>query len=295
MYATPFVCMLVIIISGLVFNTAAILSICSKRGRMTFKDEVIFSLCISNLIQSLLSFTIQLDALYIENISSLGCSMESFLKCFCTYAAIAHFVILCFERYLSIVYPYLAQRWFPDRCLRALLLIAGWVYGLVFSLPPLLGVGSYRKTNSKSTYCFLSFEEKFLGTDIFVYTLLLFNFIIPLGITVVIYILIIRDLRKAVEVVTRTNGRGSIVSRSSQKNVRTQIIALLWTIFIYIFLWMPLAVVICLTYRGILVSPLTESLTIYFSKFCTVVSPVVFCLIERQFWKFVRDARRSFR
>ena len=290
MQIIPFVCMLLIIIIGLIFNTAAILSICFNSNRFSLKNQLILSLCISNVIQDLIPFTMELEALYVENINGIICSMESFLICLCTYSAIAHFIILSFERYISIVAPYKARRWFRRRWVKSLLLFLCWIYGLILSIPPLIGWSSYRKTHPDSTYCCLSFEDKSVSVKIYFFLLIVLNFAIPITMTVVIYALIIRDLKKTVDTVTRQNGRGSIVSRCSQRNVRTQVIILLLTIFIYVFSWMPLAIVCCMFYYDVPVSRLTEYFVIYMSKSSTVSSPIVFCLLERQFWNFMREA-----
>ena len=286
-----FGCLLTIVISGLIFNTIAILSICMKHTRLTLKDEVTLGLCVSNLIQLLLAYTIELDATYTGDFNELTCVMESFLICFCTYAAIAHFVLLSVERYISIVTPYRAERLFRKCWVKFLFLSLGWVYGLIFALPPLFGWNSYTKTRPDSIYCSLSFHDKSYETKIYFYILVIFNFILPLILMLTFFVRIITELKKATRRAVHRSGRSSVVSRCSQKNVVGQGITLLLIVMLYMLSWVPYVIVCFLFYYDIPVSRLTEYLTVYLVKSSTTSSPIVFCLLEKQFWNFMYEMR----
>lgn len=288
-----FVSILCIVITGIICNTLAILSLCMKPTQPTIKDRVTLSLCISNLIQVLIGYTTELDTAYTGRFNETACKMEAFIIGFCTYAAIAHFVLLSIERYISIVTPYRADHHFKKGWIKCTFLLVAWVHGIVFALPPLFGWNSYVRTRPDSNYCSLAFQDRSVTSLAYFYVVLIFSFVLPITLMSVLFLFIIIDLRKASKRAAHRSGRSSVASRCSQRNVYTQGITLLLIILLYLLSWLPYVVICFCLFYDIRVSRLTEYFAACLVKSSTTTSPIVFCLVEKQFWTLICPIRNG--
>ena len=103
----------------------------------------------------------------------------------------------------------------------------------------------------------------------------------------ILFTIIIRDLRRAQILSTRRSGLLSILSISSQRNVEGQSKTLLLIVLLYMLSWVPYTV-ICVFYNNEKpVSQTAEFISIFLVISSTTSSPVVFCLLEKQFWNII--------
>lgn len=295
MFVAAFICVLVMFLIGLILNTAAILFISTQKRRFILKDQLTLSLCGSNILQLLIGYTTELDALYTGKLNVISCTAASFMMFLCSYSAIIHYVLLSLERYVSIVRPYTAAQWFKRYWVKRLFLTIGWLYGLLWAIPPLFGLHSYAKIQTNSIQCTLVYAKRSsTAATVYYYGIFVLALFVPGTVMILFYVLIIAELRKAKKKAVHRSGRLSVVSIASGKNITIQKIIVCSLLTLYMISWLPFTLISLFHYN---VTMTIECLAIYLAKSSTIWSPLIFCVLEKKFCNYLcynhRDSLRD--
>jgi len=274
-----------IMVTGLVVNTVALVFLLRKKSTSTLKDKVIIVLCIINVLQST-GFGIELNAAIKGSVTTLWCKTAGFIICFLTYTSIGYFLILAIERYVAILRPLHYGTWFTFRNTMVLLVLPP-LYGLSIGALPLVGWSGYARPRNNSIYCTYDFQLQstkgyFMFTSVVV-------FIGPIVLTTACFTCILLELKGKVSQTRRRYGKNSDLTANSSKSMLEQSLSSMLAIFVYIFSWLPYCLVCFEYFADRNVSVEFEDVAKFLSKASTILSIVVYCLIERKFRCFFRD------
>ena len=99
---------------------------------------------------------------------------------------------------------------------------------------------------------------------------------------------ILREIRRTASMFSYKLGHNSRLSRDSVRTAHGQYLSTLLITSTYLLSWMPYACVCFMFYFHQYVPVKFEMFAIFTSKSATVTSPIIFCLIEKPFRKFLK-------
>lgn len=285
------VCFSIIITFEMSFNTIAISLIFRKRSKTTLKDKLVTTLCFINISQTI-PYSNELIFAILDSAEKRVCIAAAFLVCFATYTSIGYFVVLLIERYISVVFPFKYDVITHKKWVRNIFFMLPVLYGLMFSVPPLLGWGKYGHTQRNATYCGYDIKMTRPTDKSFFYTAIILTFGMPVIFTSLCFGHIYINLRRTALTCSRRFGHTSTITLSSWRTVKEQYISSLLTTLFYFVSWVPYTAVCFLHFYQFKVPQEFEDFAVYMSKSSTITSPVVYCLIEKRVWTSMKRNKR---
>jgi len=282
----------ILIITNLGCNIFAIVFIFRKRSETTVKDKIVTLLCALNAIQ-VIAYSIELRCAIDEDISSGHCMAEAFIICAFTYSSIGYFVVLAVERYISIVFPYQHEFWYSSTR-NIIWFTLPPAVGVILGAAPLVGWSSYGKSRDRSFHCGYDFNDNRTSTKVYFLFVLLLFFGLPVVLTSVCFRRILIELRQTVTDRTIQCGGASYVARDSVRSVKDHSKSWLFIMLVYIGSWAPYAVYCFYMYfDGEGVPEGLDTFVSFLAKTSTISSPIVYCLIEKRFQKFITRVKSN--
>ena len=207
-----------------------------------------------------------------------------------TYTSIGYFVVLAYERFTSVTYPFKYIQTFSKPGRKFFCLLAPGFFGLIMALPPLLGWSRYglKTAEGRSGYCRLDFRDRsWTSVSYFVFISIL-TLLLPLTFTFTCFTRIVLDLRGQTMKNRRNFGKNSLISHTSLQMCRQQVLCTVLVTCVYLLSWLPHCVLCVSYYCGFEVWGSAETTAVMMSKSSTVTSPIIYCFIEKPFRRFVR-------
>ena len=281
--------LILVIIGGGVCNILAIYFIVTKKSKTTVKEKIIVLLCNTNLGQ-IVGFSIELRAATNGSIDEGSCKAAAFITCSLTYTAIGYFFALTLLRWIAVKHPFKYYMIMTNNHKSHWLSIPPLI-GATFGIFPFLGWSKYVKPKPDSTYCCLDFEDKTAVSISYFFTVTSIIFVLPTLLTTFGYISIIKELKRAASEAKQKFGRESSIMKNNVKSFHSQSLSSVLVATVYIVSWLPYTYVCFCYYYNLNVSPAVEYISLYLCKSGTILSPVVYCLIEKPFRSYaVRTA-----
>ncbi|CAK6957189.1 pinopsin-like [Scomber scombrus] len=207
---------------------------------------------------------------------SYGCRWYGFSNALCGVVSLVSLSLLSFERYLIVLH---SSRSDCSQYRRARLAVAAsWLYSLVWTLPPLLGWSSYGPEGPGTT-CSVEWHQRSAAARSYISCLFVFCLLLPLMLMLFCYGRILLAVRKVARQVTRSK------QSSAERREVCILVMVVSMVTGYLLCWMPYGVVAMLSSfgRNGVVPPAASLIPSLLAKTSTVLNPVIYVLLNKQF------------
>uniref|UniRef100_A0A4W5LWX1 Teleost multiple tissue opsin 2b n=1 Tax=Hucho hucho TaxID=62062 RepID=A0A4W5LWX1_9TELE len=194
-------------------------------------------------------------------------------------------VVLSYDRYSTLT---VYNKRGPDYRKPLLAVGGSWLYSLIWTVPPLLGWSSY-DLEGAGTSCSVSWTLRTAQSHAYIVCL----FVFCLGLPIVIMVYCYCRLLWAVKQV------GKIRKTAARRREHHILFMVLTTVVCYILCWMPYGVVAMMATFGRpgIITPVAAVVPSLLAKSSTVINPIIYILMNKQFYRcfliLFRCERRS--
>ncbi|XP_040036744.2 teleost multiple tissue opsin 3b isoform X1 [Gasterosteus aculeatus] len=209
---------------------------------------------------------------------SYGCRWYGFSNAFFGIVSLVSLSLLSLERY-SAVLGRTHSNSDSSQYRRAWLAVAAsWLYSLVWTLPPLLGWSSYGP-EGPGTICSVQWHQRSTAARSYIGCLFVFCLLLPLLLMLFCYGRILLAVRAVARQVSRIN------QSSAERREGRVLLMVVSMVTGYLLCWMPYGVVAMLASFGKpgVVSPAASLIPSLLAKTSTVLNPVIYVLLNKQF------------
>lgn len=287
---------LVILISTLLNTSLIYFTLKNNKALQTmrFKDKLIISLAVCDILRALVGYALELRVAKLERDNSHEvCNLPGVVISSLSYIAIHHLVLMTFDRWLFITKPMKAILFHSSNVATMLSLIVTWAIPLLLALLPLFGFGSYSFEND-SIRCSVNWPKSDLKNR--TYQLLLFTcfFFLPLAAMIFFYVILRRFLRKSCRIlvgVCEDLTMTTVIKTRAKAERRTTSMFFVMAL-VFVISWSPYGVLSCINAFSDIRSntkSIIEILAVIPAKASTLYNPVVIAWYDRQFLLFLLE------
>lgn len=232
-----FICVL-----GLFGNLLVIIVVLKDKHMRNTTNILILSLAVADLLFILfcVPFTATGYALPVWPFGAIGCKLTQYAMYVCAYASVYTLVIMSLDRYLAVVHAIRSMSWRSERNTWFAIAII-WIIILCGNIPIILqwGVFEYQHQGENRSACIQITElhDVNSGKKYFAF-FFFFGFIIPLGITMLMYGLMLKRLLYGV---VPGGGSQSAESMRAKKRVTRMVIIV---VVIFALCWLPIQIIL---------------------------------------------------
>uniref|UniRef100_A0A4W4DRL1 G-protein coupled receptors family 1 profile domain-containing protein n=1 Tax=Electrophorus electricus TaxID=8005 RepID=A0A4W4DRL1_ELEEL len=264
-----------IMTSGFLNNVVVLALFCKFKTLRTPVNVILVNISLSDLLVcacgTTLSFASSVRGRWF--LGKQACMWHGFVNSCFGIVSLISLVILSYERYRTLtVYN---QKSLGYR--KPLLAVGGsWLYSLIWTVPPLLGWSSYGLEGA-GTSCSVSWTERSPKSS--AYIVCLFIFCLGLPVTVMVY-----SYGRLFYAVKQVGKVRRSASRKREFRLLSMVIVM---VTCYLLCWTPygiVALIVTFGRRGA-VSPLASVVPSLLAKSSTVINPVIYILLNKQFYK----------
>ena len=208
------------------------------------------------------------------------CTVTGFLICFSAYVSVTHMMALPLEQLLHIVYPILWSKLFHSKLIKTLLVLAVWTYGILFAIPPLVGLSSYR---IKSGVCSLNWADRTVAGKIYLMSLFVFLYVLPMIAILVSFNLIQRELTSMKISAETLYGETNFRLMKKHKMLKQNNILVLAMITSFFIAWTPYA---CVAFMVVMDTKTTYTLTwvsAFLGKSTVLINPLLYFFLRSSY------------
>ena len=127
------------VIASIVLNLFAIIVLLSKKKKMNYLDVLIISLSTCDIFKAAVGYSLEINSSLTQPfITNQECQVVGFSVSFLGLVSIAHLAGIAVQRSIIFKFPEKARIWSSELRIAWYVVIPSWLYGLVWSLPPLL-------------------------------------------------------------------------------------------------------------------------------------------------------------
>ena len=279
---------------SIVLNSLALFIFFIIRNKLDFKDILLISLALSDLLQAVLGYPVEITATLQGKwmYGSDTCVFSGFSLTFLGLVSISHLVCLAAERYVSIVKPFFGEIIYRRRRYAVCVSVASWIYAFFWAILPIMGISSY--TFESETVCSINWKGKSRANKVYISLLFVFCYLLPVTIMATMFSLVVIELRQMLQNSQRMTGQDSQMVRDTYKVAKINSLLVLTMITAFLVAWTPYAAV---SLRSV-VSPHSymrrefEMTIAIFAKSSTVFNAVIYTLVYKKFrqalWKVLR-------
>ncbi|GFS05307.1 G-protein coupled receptor [Elysia marginata] len=279
-----------ILVLGLFGNSLVIIVVLADKHMRNTTNILILSLAFADLFFILfcVPFTATGYAMTVWPFGDVGCKMAQYAMHVCAYASVYTLVLMALDRYVAVVHAIRSMTWRSERNTWIAVFII-WVLCLTGNSPILVqyNVHEYPFNLENRSVCINThhLRDKMVG-QIFFSILLSIGYIVPLGVTLLMYGLMLKRLLYGV---VPGGANQSTESIRAKKRV-TRMVVIVEVIFAIC--WMPIQIILVLV--AFEKYPRTEArVVVMFAANClaymnSCVNPILYAFLSENF-------RRSFR
>ena len=284
--------LLTIVGGAIVMNGLVLVAFLKRRALLIKKDIIFVSMAISDILQSVLGYPMEIDRMLRgkDMEDDELCHFIGFSVTFLALVSIGHLSYLAVERCVALKNPYFfrktVNRWRWQTTTIALI----WLYALIFSVAPYTGGPGYARELDKRR-CSINWSKRDLGARVYLISLFVFCFLVPIIIMTVCSLISFTELRGLYERSKAVFGR----RRSSQATMDAYLANRKHSIMVFIMsttfiaLWIPYAIVSFFATVSSKTIP-TELLTIaaVIAKCSTIINPIIYTFMYSGFKRSVK-------
>jgi len=228
----------ILIVSGVLFNLFVPIAIYIDRSLLTSSNILILNIIFADLIVCGYVIPVILANRILDTnvMGTIGCQFNSFLTFLSMGISNSIFMIISLDRYLFIFYRCTHTRWFTIKRITIFLII---IWALWFAYGTSLTFMRGFEYEIEGYICFFSDE---IVSMAFTIMLIIFNFILPICVSLCFYIILLIKLRRVKNVIFKEKGDNIKVSDSqnNRQEMKT-IILLIITMATFVICWGPYA------------------------------------------------------
>uniref|UniRef100_A0A665U3Q9 Pinopsin-like n=1 Tax=Echeneis naucrates TaxID=173247 RepID=A0A665U3Q9_ECHNA len=267
-----------IMVLGLLNNLLVLVLFCRFRTLRTPVNMLLLNISVSDMLVCLcgttLSFASSLRGRWLYG--RHGCLWYGFINSCFGIVSLISLAVLSYDRYSTLM---VCNKRAPDYR-RPLLAVGGsWLYSVGWTVPPLLGWSSYGPEGA-GTSCSVTWTDRTSRSHSYIICL----FIFCLGLPVLVMVYCYGRLLYAVKQVGH-------IRRSAARHREFHILFMvITTVVCYLLCWMPYGVVAMMATFGQpgLISPVASVIPSILAKSSTVINPIIYILMNKQFYRCFR-------
>ncbi|KAK2814765.1 hypothetical protein Q7C36_023031 [Tachysurus vachellii] len=274
------VCLGIIGTFGFVNNAIVLLLFCRHKPLRSPINCMLVSISVSDLLVCVLGtpFSFAASARGRWLIGARGCVWYGFINSFLGIVSLISLAALSYERYCTMMGAMQAN---ITRYKKVFLGITfSWIYSLVWVVPPLFGWSQYGPEGPGTT-CSVNWTTKTANNVSYIVCLFFFCLILPFVVIVYSY----GKLLHAIKQVTRIH---TALSRKREQRVLLLVVTM---VVCYLLCWLPygiMALVVTFGEPG-LVTPEASIAPSLLAKTSTVINPIIYIFMNKQFYRCFRD------
>ncbi len=286
---------LCIIIFSVPLNIGALIHcLLSKSRAANGRLLLIASMAVSDIAQAIIGYLFQYIAMAYK-MTLLYCKISSFTVTFLAFVSMNHITALAIDCYLFICKPWLASKYptLPKKLTFFNLLFA-WAYALAWSMVPFIGWRGYAAVASGN--CVFQWNPVQNNRRVYIISLFVFCFTIPVITIVVCFIVVQITLYKMRKYATKMCGSNSIVVEDNKKAEKKYMKMSFVIAVVFILVWTPYAVVAIFELIGYDIEnkkhgKLLNDIASIIAKSSTIWNPFIYTVAKQS---FRRSVRRNF-
>ncbi|XP_078116485.1 teleost multiple tissue opsin 3a isoform X1 [Sander vitreus] len=270
------VCLGFILVAGIFNNFLALLIFAKFRSLWTPINVILLNISLSDILVCVFgtpfSFAASLHGRWL--IGEYGCKWYGFANSLFGIVSLVSLSVLSYERYTGVLCSSLVDM---SNFRKAWLCVGGsWLYSLFWTLPPILGWGSYGPEGPGTT-CSVQWHLHSPTSISYVLCLFIFCLLLPLLLMVYSYSRILMAIRRV----------GKINLQAAQRREQHILAMVLSMVSCYMLCWMPYGIMALMATfgRSGLITPMASVVPSVLAKFSTVVNPVVYMFFNNQFYR----------
>uniref|UniRef100_A0A8C7NX51 Teleost multiple tissue opsin 2b n=1 Tax=Oncorhynchus mykiss TaxID=8022 RepID=A0A8C7NX51_ONCMY len=260
---------------GFLNNFVVLLLFCKFKTLRTPVNMLLLNISVSDMLVctfgTTLSFTSSIKGKWL--LGRHGCLWYGFINSCFGIVSLISLVVLSYDRYSTLT---VYNKRGPDYRKPLLAVGGSWLYSLIWTVPPLLGWSSY-DLEGAGTSCSVSWTLRTAQSHAYIICL----FVFCLGLPIVIMVYCYCRLLWAVKQV------GKIRKTAARRREHHILFMVLTTVVCYILCWMPYGVVAMMATFGRpgIITPVAAVVPSLLAKSSTVINPIIYILMNKQFYR----------
>ncbi|XP_047444467.1 vertebrate ancient opsin-like [Mugil cephalus] len=261
---------------GLMNNLTVIVLFCRYKMLRSPINLLLINISISDLLVCVLgtpfSFAASTQGRWL--IGERGCVWYGFANSLFGIVSLISLAVLSYERYSTMMTPTEADS--SNYCKISLGIILSWVYSLIWTMPPLFGWSHYGPEGPGTT-CSVDWKAKTANNISYIICLFVFCLIVP-------FLVIVFCYGKLLYAIRQVSGINASMSRRREQRVLFMVVVM---VICYLLCWLPYGIMALLATFGPpgLVSPEASIIPSVLAKTSTVVNPVIYVFMNKQFYR----------
>ncbi|KAG7524806.1 vertebrate ancient opsin-like [Solea senegalensis] len=214
-------------------------------------------------------------------IGKAGCVWYGFANSLFGIVSLISLAVLSYERYTTMVVPAEAD---PSNYRKICLgIILSWVYSLIWTMPPLLGWSHYGPEGPGTT-CSVNWMARTANNISYIICLFVFCLIIP-------FLVIVFCYGKLLCAIRQVSGINASTSRKREQRVLCMVVVM---VICYLLCWLPYGIMALMATFGPpgFVTPEASIIPSVLAKASTVVNPVIYVFMNKQFYRCLQALLR---
>ncbi|XP_041660018.1 vertebrate ancient opsin-like [Cheilinus undulatus] len=261
---------------GLLNNLLVLVLFCRYKMLRSPINLLLINISISDLLVCVLgtpfSFAASTQGRWL--IGEVGCVWYGFANSLFGIVSLISLAVLSYERYSTMMTPTEADS--SNYCKISLGITLSWVYSLIWTMPPLFGWSSYGPEGPGTT-CSVDWSAKTANNVSYIICLFVFCLIVP-------FLVIVFCYGKLLCAIRQVSGINASMSRKREQRVLFMVVIM---VICYLLCWLPYGVMALLATFGPpgLVTPEASIIPSVLAKTSTVINPVIYVFMNKQFYR----------
>ncbi|XP_042353362.1 vertebrate ancient opsin-like [Plectropomus leopardus] len=261
---------------GLMNNLMVLVLFCRYKMLRSPINLLLINISISDLLVCVLgtpfSFAASTQGRWL--IGEGGCVWYGFANSLFGIVSLISLAVLSYERYSTMVAPTEADS--SNYRKISLGIIVSWVYSLIWTVPPLFGWSQYGPEGPGTT-CSVNWTAKTANSVSYIICLFVFCLMVP-------FLVIVFCYGKLLCAIRQVSGINTSMSRKREQRVLFMVVIM---VICYLLCWLPYGIMALLATFGPpgLVTPVASIIPSILAKTSTVINPVIYVFMNKQFYR----------
>ncbi|KAM6989633.1 teleost multiple tissue opsin a [Tautogolabrus adspersus] len=261
---------------GLLNNLLVLVLFCRYKMLRSPINLLLINISISDLLVCVLgtpfSFAASTQGRWL--IGNAGCVWYGFANSLFGIVSLISLAVLSYERYSTMMTPTEADS--SNYCKISLGITLSWVYSLIWTMPPLFGWSSYGPEGPGTT-CSVDWSAKTANNISYIICLFVFCLIVP-------FVVIVFSYGKLLCAIRQVSGINSSMSKKREQRVLFMVVIM---VICYLLCWLPYGIMALLATFGPpgMVTPEASIIPSVLAKTSTVINPVIYVFMNKQFYR----------
>ncbi|XP_035533846.1 opsin-3-like [Morone saxatilis] len=264
-----------ILVFGFLNNLLVLVLFCRFRTLRTPVNMLLLNISVSDMLVcacgTTLSFASSLRMRWLYG--RRGCLWYGFINSCLGIVSLISLAVLSYDRYSTLM---VCNKRAPDYRKPLLAVGGSWLYSVAWTVPPLLGWSSYGLEGA-GTGCSVAWTQKSSSSQS--YIICLFVFCLGLPVLVMVYC-----YSRLLHVVKQVGRIRRMAARRREFHILFMVVT---AVVCYLLCWMPYGVVAMMATFGQpgVISPVASVVPSLLAKSSTVINPVIYILMNKQFYR----------